>query len=101
MKMKILIASATKPVKGGTYENLYAIMQKAALEEFNVLVTKGIFVPGPGCNNYALELVGKEKNCNDFGRALCFALMPSKWGGTDDHIPDGFTCELETNSLCG
>ena len=96
MEMKILIASATKPIEGTTPEKLYAMIQHVAHEHYNVLVIGGRWQPGPGCNNMGFKLVGKKSACNEFGKALCLALMPAKWCETPSEIADGFTSCIES-----
>ena len=92
MKRGILVASATKPLNAETFFNSVV---SAATSECKVLVTRGIIVAGPGCNNYAFEVVGKKKDISYFGRSICMALMPAKWCETADYIKPGFNCEID------
>jgi len=92
MKQNILIASATRPTNA---KKFFDAVTTAAPVECKVLVTRGTIVAGPGCNNYAFEVIGSETDINYFGKSICMALMPAKWCFTADYIKPGFNCEIE------
>ena len=93
MIKNILIASATKPVNGKTWEDLYNMI-RAEAKPFNCAVIGGVVAPGPGCINLGLKIHGdNEKSVDVFGKAICMAMMPAKWGDTVSEIADGFTVE--------
>jgi hypothetical protein len=95
MIKNILIAAAVKPVSGMTFEDVYNTIRGEA-KMFNCVVLGGIWTYGPGCTNLGLKIHGdNESSIDSFGKALCMALMPAKWGDTSDSIEDGFICELE------
>lgn len=92
--MKLLIATCTRPLD---FEGFCAQLRKGTAES-GMEITSGIlFTTGPGCNNLAFEIAGYE--CEDqasaFADALTMALMPAKWGTTNDTIPAEDVNELE------
>lgn len=94
MIKNILIAAAVKPIEGKNWSDLYRVIQVAALD-FNCVVLGGIVTGGPGCINMGLKLHGpNESRINDFGKAVCLSMMPSKWCDTPDEIKDGFVDNL-------
>lgn len=95
MIKNILIASATKPKPGYSWDTVFDEVRKGALQ-FNCVVMGGIVTHGPGCINMGLKVVGiNEKNIDIFGKALCMAFMPAKWCDTPSEIKDGFIVELD------
>jgi len=96
MIRNILIAAAVKPVPGNSWQDLYDAICHGAID-FNCIVLGGIVTHGPGCINMGLKILGDNETSIDvFGKQLCLAMMPAKWGGTSDPIADGFICELES-----
>ena len=85
----ILIATSGHPKPGGS-DKFFSDVVAAAAKDFSIIITRGYYTHGPGCYNLALRCHGLEEDINAFGRQLCMAMMPSKWGSTEDEIPEGF-----------
>lgn len=92
--MKLLIATATKPLSAENYTSMCGQIRKSAAEG-SLEIPGGIyFTNGPGCNNLAMELIGDDAEAERFADALTMALMPSKWSTTADMIPDEDICDI-------
>jgi len=94
MIKNILIASATETIEGKTWQDLYTQVCIAA-SSMDCTVLGGIVTSGPGCINMGLKVHAiNETQLDTFGKALCMAMMPAKWGNTNDEIKDGFIDNL-------
>jgi hypothetical protein len=95
MIKNILIAAAIKPLPGKTWQGLYDCIRRGATD-FNCVVMGGIVTGGRGCINMGLKIQGdNEKSIDVFGKQLCLAMMPAKWGDTPSIVEDGFICDIE------
>ena len=74
---------------------LFDLIGAAAIKEAHLLLIAGEIVEGFGCIRIRLHLQGSgdtfADRLDEFGRQLCLALMPSKWGYSRlDKLPEGF-----------
>lgn len=87
MNTKYLIATNTKPNDQKGFEAFCGILRSSAEEHGKLKLVGGItWVPGPGCNNLAFEIEGKDKDAEFFINQVTMMLMPAKWGTTSDTI---------------
>ena len=91
--MKILIATATIPKSQDDFTALMSAVRQAA-NEVQLDVTGAIWTGGPGCSNFALDIVGPDDDVELFAKTLTSHLMPAKWCETDDPIAPGDVCEI-------
>jgi hypothetical protein len=95
--MKIIIATTKVPLTIEKFTSFCASLRDAAHDR-KLTINKGIiFTEGPGCANLAMELIGNNEDIEKFANGLTMALMPSKWGTTQDAMPEIDTCELSWN----
>ena len=92
--MKLLIATATKPLSQDNYTAMCGQIRQSA-KEGGLTIPKGIYMtPGPGCNNLAFELIGDDDEAERFANALTMALMPSKWSTFGEPAPEEDLCDV-------
>ena len=91
--MKLLIATATKPLSQDNFTAMCGSIRESA-KEGNLKIPDGIYMTtGSSCNNLAMELIGDEDEAKRFADALTMALMPSKWSTFVDDTPTEDLCD--------
>jgi len=83
--MRVLIATGKKATN---FPGLCECIRESA-KEGGLEIPQGIYmVPGPGCGNLAMDIIGPEDEAERFVNALTMALMPAKWSTTSDELPE-------------
>ena len=91
--MKLLIATATKPLSQDNFTAMCGSIRESA-KEGGLTIPDGIYMtPGLGCNNLAFELIGDDGEAERFADVLTMALMPSKWSTFVDPTPTEDLCD--------
>ena len=91
--MKLLIATATKPLSQDNFTAMCGSIRESA-KEGDLTIPKGIyFTTGSGCNNLAMELIGDDNEAKRFADVLTMALMPAKWSTFADDTPTEDLCD--------
>jgi len=86
--MRILIATASKPVTQEKATGFNQIIRDSA-KEGGLEIPQGImWCEGPGCANLAFDLIGPDDEAERFANSLTMHLGIAKWGTTTDTLPD-------------
>ena len=86
--MKILIATTMTPSDAARAQKIHNDIA-AAVAAVGVRLVGAMWVKGPGCNNFAIELEGTECECEELATVLTMAMMPARWTTTSDNIAPG------------